>query len=106
MRSDGQFKYVDISDEVHLFYEIELKLNSLSFQNVEIALINKKTDSEIDKINFGEKNVVKVVNSKIELADIDNMNKRYELVWTIKENNRNGIIQYDFPIILKASLLA
>jgi hypothetical protein len=106
MSSDGVYKYIDISDQVQLFYEIELKNHSFSFQNIEISLLKKETGETIDKINFSEKNIVKVVNSKQELSNVDNLNKIYELVWSIKENNRNGIIQYDFPIVINVGLKA
>lgn len=100
MTSDEKYKYIDISDEVQLFYEIDMKFTNVAFQKIEIRLINKQSQVEVDCINFSEKNVVKVVNSKQEIREIDNLNKKYELVWSIKENNRNGVIQYDFPIIL------
>lgn len=106
LSADGKFKYIDISDEVQLFYQIDMKFANVAFQNIEIELVDKETGRDVDRINFAEKNVVKVVHSKAELGAVANLSQKYELVWRIRENNRNGVIQYDFPIVLQVYLLA
>ncbi len=45
-----------------------------------------------------DKNVIKFSNSRKYLKNVENLNKIYELYWEIKENQRNGIIHYSYPL--------
>lgn len=93
------YKYKDISDEIHMYFEVNIKFSNITNENITVALKSKDDDRLIEKITLVDKNVLKFTDLKQNLQQLQNLNQKYELVWELKENKREGIIQYDYPII-------
>lgn len=95
---DFDWKMTDVSDEVQYYFSIVPRTSSINNQNATVTLRNKISGHDVAKISFADKNILKFCDSSKDLSRIDNLNKKYELIWNVAENDRGGIIYFDFPI--------
>lgn len=96
---DSEWNYIDISDKLQFYFEIEIKFSNIANKNIVIFLRNKQNRNEIvRKIVLVDKNVIKFSESRKEIKKFEDLNEKYELYWEIKENNRSGIIHFSHPL--------
>lgn len=95
----GDVRFRDISDEIQLFFEIDIKFSNIASQNILISLKNRETNQILSTITLIDKNIIKLVEMKSSLQNYSNLNEKYMLLWEIKDSKRNGIVNFDYPII-------
>ena len=96
---DSEWNYIDISDKLQFYFEIEIKFSNISNKNIVIFLRNKQNRKKIVReIILVDKNVIKFSESRKEIKKFEDLNEKYELYWEIKENNRSGIIHFSHPL--------
>lgn len=93
------YAMTDISDELQFYFDLSINFTNITSQSINVNLVNKLTDKSIQKLKISDKNVIKFTESKQNLKLFNNLNDKYELIWNIKENNRKGIIFFDYPLI-------
>lgn len=101
----NDYSCTDISDETQFYFELGMNFNNIDKENVNIALRDKYSNRAIKKVKLADKNILKFKDSKNRMKLLQNLNEKYELVWSIKGNNRKGIIHFDYPIAYRVSLL-
>ena len=98
---DSDWKFIDISDTLQYYFEINVKFTNIATQSIIVCLRNKETNKEEARIRLVDKNIIKFSEDRSLLRNLDNLNQKYELYWELKENQRNGIIYFDHPIVLE-----
>ena len=96
------WEFIDVSDEVQHFFNIDLRDVGLTVAGVTIELRNKINNTQTAIIELNEKNIIKFVDSYIALQSLDNLNAKYELVWCTL-NGKFGIIYFDHKLAFKVN---
>lgn len=102
--SEEGFEMLDISDELQFYFELSTNFSNIPSQSISVVLRNKIQNKCIKKLKHSDKNIIRFTDSKQHLKVFNNLNEKYELVWNIKENNRKGIIFFDYPLVFAVSL--
>lgn len=103
---DSDWEFIDISDTLQFFFEINIKFTNVASQSIVVYLRNKLTNKQLSKIRFVDKNIIKFSEERENLKHLQNLNQKYELYWELKENKRNGIIHFNKPIQLEVRSIA
>lgn len=85
---------VDLSDEVHLGFKIEILETYLSVNDIRVSLFDKANQSELQRVNLGTKNLMIVTDSKKQLGNLKDFNEKYEVWFYTNQFDRSGIINF------------